>query len=159
MHRDPEPATDLGYLLIGKAKLPKGLSFPIKRSCLDEFLRREAITSVTGVGFSGECRNGSILSADYYGPRRRNQHHTLNIWTNAVPSAIRASVESLIVNVAFPSLAMWLQSFSDVSLLRARTDHSIRFVLEQGPTRDGSAAPAGTSGLRLVQDWGLRRDQ
>jgi hypothetical protein len=151
---ESEPATDLGYLLIGKAKLPRGLSFPIKRSALDEFLRSEALASVSGVAFSGASRTGEVLSANYHGPRRRHQHHTLNVWIHAVPSAIRASVEALIVDVAFPSLAAWFRSFNDVSLLRARTDHHIRFVLEQCSTADVVVAPAGTAGLRLVQDRG-----
>jgi hypothetical protein len=151
MSRKPEEATDLGYELIGKAKLPKGLSFPVKRSVLDEFLRRERITNVTGVGFCGGSGRNVVLGADYYGPRRKSSRHTLNIWIYAVPSDIRKQVEELVVTVALPRLAEWLLSFSDDSLLRAKTDRSTSFALKGVSSGDRSAAPVGTGDLRLIQ--------
>jgi hypothetical protein len=151
MSREPEEATDLGYEFIGKAKLPKGLSFPIKRSVLDEFLRREGIVSVTGVGFCGSSGQNVVLRADYYGPRCKSSHHTLNLWIYAVSSDIRKPVEELVVSVALPRLAEWLLSFSDDSLLRAKTDHSTSFALEGASGGDRPAVPVGSSDLRLIQ--------
>ena len=40
-----------------------------------------------------------ILRADYYGPRRKSSHHTLNLWICAIPSAIRKPVEELVMNL------------------------------------------------------------
>jgi hypothetical protein len=147
----PEEATDLGYSFIGNEKLPRGLSFPIKRSALDEFLRREGITKVTGVAFCGNSGHNAILTAEYYGPRRKSSHHTLNLWIYAVRSDLRRSVEELIVHAAFPRLTEWLLSFSDDSHLRAKTDHSTSFALEEIPVIDPLASPVGGTGLRLIQ--------
>jgi hypothetical protein len=105
MNRKPEEATDLGYEFTGKGKLPKGFSFPIKRSVLDEFLRREGITSATGVGFCGNSGSNVVLGADYYGPRghhtkRAIQHAKLlkpayrGIGTRGLPSQASPSLES-----------------------------------------------------------------
>jgi hypothetical protein len=141
-----EEGTELGYVFIGKEKLAKGLSFPIKRSVLDEFLRREGITKVTGVGFCGTSRQNVVLAADYYGPRRRASHHTLNLWIFAVRSDLRRHAEELVKSTALPRLAEWISSFSDDSLLRAKTDHSTSFALEFSSTD-----------LRLIQCTGRGR--
>jgi hypothetical protein len=151
MSREPEEATDLSYEFIGKAKLPKGLSFPIKRSVLDEFLHRLGITKITGVGFCGKSGHNLVLSADYYGPRSKSSRHTLNLWIYAVPSGIRKPVEELVVSVALPGLAEWILSFSDDSLLRAKTDHSTSFAFEKISGGDRLAASVGSGDLRLIQ--------
>jgi hypothetical protein len=156
MSRKPEEATDLGYEFIGKAKLPKGFSFPIKRSVLDEFLRREGITNVTGVGYCGNSGHKVVLGANYYGPRSKSSRHTLTLWIYAVPSEIRRPIEELVVSAALPRLAEWLLSFSDGSLLRAKTDHSTSFALEGVSVSDRSATPVGSGDLRLIQSTGRR---
>lgn len=144
---------ELGYVF-GKAKLPRGLSFPLKRSILDDFLRTESITAVTTLYYCGASSVGRVIGADYYHPRGRHSAHWLCLWIFAVPSTIRSPVESLIVNVAFPPLAGWLRSFDDRSLLRARTDHMIRFVLERPATDGPLGTPDGCSELRLIRQEG-----
>ncbi|WP_435007138.1 hypothetical protein P12x_004512 [Tundrisphaera lichenicola] len=141
---------DIRYEFHGKAKLPKGFSFPMKRSVLDNFLRREGITKVTGVSFCGNSGDNIVLTARYYGPRRKSSRHTLSLSIYAVPSEIRKLVEELVVNEALPRLAKWLLSFSEESLLRARTDHSMTFTLEGTSGGDRSASSGGSGDFRLV---------
>lgn len=156
MSHKPEEPIDLGYEFLGKTKLRKGLSFPIKRSVLDEFLRREGITKVTAVGYCANSGHNVVLKADYFGSRRKSRGHALVLWIYAVPSDIRNRVEELVVNAVFPRLAKWLLSFSDDSLLRAKTDQFTSFALEEVLRGDRSASPAGEGDLRLVQSMGQR---
>jgi hypothetical protein len=157
MNHKRELDVDFYYTLIGKAKLPKGLSFPIKSSALDLFLRREGIMKVTGVGYCGSDENRVVLRADFYGPRSKSSRHTLNLWIYAVPSEMRRSVEEVIVSETLPLLAEWLLSFNDDTLLRAKTDHSTTFALEGASGGDQSASSVGSGGLRLVQSTGQGR--
>jgi hypothetical protein len=149
MPSEPEIESELGYTFFGKPKLPRGQSYPLKRSLLDDFLRRERIASVTGVWFCGNTTHDSgVLSANYYGSRRDSGRPTLDLRVHSVPSSLRSAIEKLIVSTALPALAHWIRSFDDPSLLQSQLNHCICFEIQSDPAVSSSEQGAG---LRLGQ--------
>src|SRR5580704_5349128 len=157
MPSDPIVNSELGYQFSGKPRLPRGQSYPLKRSQLDDFLRREQITTITGVSFLGSSKyNSRVLSADYYGSGRAWQRRAFNVAIYSVRSEWRSAIAELILSTALPALADWIRSFSDPSLLRSQTDHSICFVVEAAPISSSSEKDPG---LRLRQQDDYRKDR
>ncbi len=118
------------YELIGKAKLPRGFSYPLKRDALDAFLDTHGIDTITGVMYCGHSADGKVLSVLYYGKTRKHINPGASLAINAVPSQHRKSAESILLAEALPVLAAWLMQFSDQSTTRSQTNHEIRFLLE-----------------------------
>lgn len=111
------------YEFIGRSRLARGLSFPLNRSEIDEFLDHHGIDFVTGLAFCGLSEEQGVLSAEYWCARKRGMSHTLTIWVKAVPSASRQAVSQRITEELFPRLADWIAQFADRSNLSAQTDH------------------------------------
>jgi hypothetical protein len=124
------------YEFIGKSRLTRGFSFPLKRSVLDAHLNDCGIKSVTGVAYCGPADDHRVLGADYHGPRNRRMVHTLNIWVNAVPSAIRHHVAQRLEKELLAKLVDWINRLGDPSKLSNQMDH--RFEIYYGDmTEDG----------------------
>lgn len=122
------------YEFIGKSRLPRGFSFPLKRSALDAYLRDWDVNSVTGVAYCGPSDDHRVLGADYHGPRRCGMAHTLNVWVNAVPSAIRHHVAQKLEKDLLAKLADWITRLGDPSILSNQMDH--RFEIYYGEMTD-----------------------
>jgi hypothetical protein len=155
----PDTPNDVTYEFLGKPRLPRGLSHPLKRSLLDEFLRNEGLVTVTGVLFCGASKEDSnrVLSASYYGGRGSygvKTRHALHLSFYPVASKLRSVVERLIVSTVFPDLAKWIRSFDDASLLRAQMNHSLCYVLERDAEQ--AATDDEGAGLRLVPRFDVR---
>lgn len=120
-----------------KEKLPKGLSYPLKRSLLDSAL---CAASVYGAVYSvrylsGRRRSPVVLDAQFV-PLGRQAHPTvvgkslITLW--AVPSTTRRHLEQQIVATALPQLCDWLaQSQTEGSGWKSMP-HSVAFELVRG---------------------------
>ncbi len=122
------------YEFIGKSQLSRGFSFPLKRSTLDAFLDERGISAVTGVAYCDPSDDHQVLCADYHGPRKRGMSHTLNLWVNAVPSAIRQDVAHRIENELLSTLSNWIIQFADRSKSVSQSDH--RFEIHYDDVTD-----------------------
>ncbi len=123
------------YEFIGKSKLARGFSYPLKRSTLDAFLDASKIMLVTGVAYCDPSDEQRVLSATYYGPRKQEQSSTLTIWINAVPSRIRKHISVELGNSLLPRIGDWLVSLSDPTLLANQMDHRLEIYYDE--TTDG----------------------
>jgi hypothetical protein len=127
------------YEFIGKSRLSRGFSFPLKRSTLDAFLDHRQVQAVTGVAYCGPSDDRRVLSADYryWGPRDRGMSHSLILWLNAVPSAIRHYITKRIQEQVLPQLADWIRQFTDASKLASQLDHRFEIYYDK-VSDDGS---------------------
>lgn len=93
-------------MLIEKAKLPKGMSYPLQSSLLDGTLRAQGITVDTHL-----VQGGTIMLFEcFFWPANQNVgHERLYIRTSAVPSAKVHEARLFIESSVVPELVAWLQ--------------------------------------------------
>jgi hypothetical protein len=110
----------VSYRFDGRYPLPRGLSYPIRRSLLDANLDENAVALVGSLGFmkaalqSGE-QEGVVMRADYIGPSEWSvdravfgREGAIELRLYAVPSRHRAQVETALTRDALPQLCDWL---------------------------------------------------
>ncbi len=124
------------YEFIGKLRLRREFSFPLKRSTLDAFLDDRGISAVTAVAYCGPSDDRRVLCADYHGPRKNGMSHSLNLWVNAVPSAIRHHVAQVIEKDLLAKLGAWIIQFTDRSKTSNQMDHRFEIYYDD-VTDDG----------------------
>jgi len=93
-----------------KAKLPRGLSFPLKRGVLDAALMEAGLSKVQSVYYWQRQRGHIVLRADYLGEGHRGWAGAGRsaITVYAVPSSERQAVEQWLVSEVLPRMISWL---------------------------------------------------
>jgi hypothetical protein len=95
-----------------KEDLPKGLSFPIKRSVLNSVLDgRGILDELHHVYFSRPQRVGLVVRVAYCGEDRRGWFAAgkSGLWIFAVPSAERKQVEQVLIEEGMFVVTRWLE--------------------------------------------------
>jgi len=113
MNTEPEitPETQAESYSFSKAKLPKELNYPLKRSLLDAALRSASVyQTVWFVRYLGR-RNGNTVLNAHIGPEQYSDAAAgrvmLTVW--AVPAKDRRVTEDLLLNQGLPLLCKWLE--------------------------------------------------
>lgn len=112
-----------------KDKLPKGLSYPLKRSELDLALEQAGIRELFTVGFhTGNRKTNIILHVSFHG-EKRHYHPTVagtsSIVLYAVPSDTRALAHDLLIAQGLPKICSWLYSASRKGNVWRCKDHEL----------------------------------
>jgi hypothetical protein len=131
MKTEPEttPVAQVESYTFSKAKLPKVLGYPLKRSLLDAALRSASVCgTVWFVRYSGR-RNGKTVLDAYFGPEQYDYAASgkvmITVWP--VPASERLTTENLLLNQGLPSLCRWLaKSLSQGNVWRG-SPHSLTF--------------------------------
>jgi len=82
---------------------------------------------VTTLAYCGPSDVHRVLSADYRGPRKRVQPHSLSLSLNAVPSSICHHIVQTFEQDLLARLADWIIQLTDQKTLNSQMDH--RFEL------------------------------
>ena len=131
------------YEFGGRFLLPRGLSYPLKRSILDAALTVETAELLGSVAYMkaptlhGEAAD-LVMKADYIGPSERgvdgitagHEGATL-LRLYAVPSPARREVETALAKQALPQLHDWLISLH-ADPRRRDHSHCIRWCWSEG---------------------------
>ena len=122
-----------------KAKLPRGLSFPLKRSVLDAALLEAGVLGIDFVYYWLRQRGHLVMWADYRGEGRRGWASAgqLSITVYAVPSAERQATEEALVAEVLPRLVGWLKSLEKSGNTRRGSDQHFVASWEAGDTTIG----------------------
>ncbi len=97
--------SELNYELY-REKLPKGLSFPLKRSRLDTALEEARINLIRKVFYSARCpEDGTILSSCMLFPSSFSSN-TISLYP--VANSERKTSETLLIQFALPHVVRWL---------------------------------------------------
>ena len=94
-----------------KYKLPKGYSFPLKRSVLDEYLEAAKIEKVSQIYFSFHRNTDNIiLRSDFFGEAHKGSAGAgfSSITLSAVTSDKRKEIEIVLIEKVLPALCEWL---------------------------------------------------
>ena len=102
----------LAYSFI-KDKLPRGFSFPLKRSVLDAALLEAGIAGVSCVFYRHRKSGDIVMDADYHGEGWRGWPATRlsSVCVYSVPSGERHAIEAHLVSEVLPRLVRWLKMF------------------------------------------------
>jgi hypothetical protein len=95
-----------------KAPIPRGMSFPLKRSVLDAALDAAGIERVATVYYALAQRGARIVVwSQYLGEAHRGfaAAGTSSVTLYAVPSTERHRIEEALVDVVLPQLVKWLR--------------------------------------------------
>lgn len=113
-----------------KAKLPKGTSYPLKRSALDAALEQANVRGLVFVYYLKKQRTDEVMRADYHGDHRRDYFASgeTSVTVYSVPSTQRAVTESALLNEGVEVIAKWLQKTETAGNTWRSTDHQL--VLE-----------------------------
>ena len=118
-----------------KDKLSKRLSYPLKRSLLDEAWHTHHVyDAVYSVRYLGHPNRAIVLDACFNpivrGTPKTAGRNSLTLW--AVPAEQRHAVETLIVNHALPMLCLWLAKTQAEGEGWRIFPHEIRFEIQDG---------------------------
>jgi hypothetical protein len=92
-----------------KDKLPKGTSYPLKRSHLDAALEQANVKDLVHVAYLKRQRINEVMRADYHGEHLKfgcAGQSWLTIYS--VPGEQRAATESALLNEGIPAIVKWL---------------------------------------------------
>jgi hypothetical protein len=138
MERNLESKADASYSF-AKAKIGADLSYPLKRSLLDDALRStsayDAVCSVVYVS----TRYGNMVLEARFIPEGFGAHPTVSgrneIVLRPVPREQRHNIEQILVNHALPVLCDWLVKTRNEGNAWRGMRHSITFELAGGTIR------------------------
>ena len=93
-----------------KRKLPKGLSYPLKRSVLDKILDSAETERIKRVTFSSDRRGEIILWANFIGEGHKTPTiGNVGLYIYAIPSIERKQTQDLLIQKGLPTFVEWLK--------------------------------------------------
>lgn len=94
-----------------KDKVPKGLSYPLKRSVLDSSFEEYEISQIFFVYYFLRTGGNNVMRADYEGEGKKNfAAGKTTVTVYAVPSEKRKITENLLVQQGLPALLNWIKN-------------------------------------------------
>ena len=125
-----------GSLLYGfdKNRLPKGHSYPLKRSALDTALASANLSQIHWVYYLLRQKGSTVLFADYCGESNKGWAAAgkSSITVYAVPSVERKETEVALLQQGIPRLCEWLQAFANSGNVKRATDHHLVILYKDG---------------------------
>jgi hypothetical protein len=114
---------------LDKAKLPRGFSYPIKRSILDRHL--EAIGAPIFVVYFRFARGSSgSIHVEYHGEHDSLSEHPagkFSLTIYCLPSHLRAHGEEAVVQTGLPLICEWIAKAIQADPVWRSTTHRVRF--------------------------------
>ncbi len=117
-----------------KAKLPRGLSFPLKRSVLDAALLKAGLSGIHCVYYWLRQSGHVVIRVEYCGEGRRAWAAAgqASITVYAVPSADRQATEACLVSEVLPQMVCWLEALESAGNVRRGVDQHFVATFEAG---------------------------
>jgi hypothetical protein len=117
-----------------KAKVPRGLSYPLKRCVLDAALREAGVSGIHCVYYWLRQRGHIVMRADFCGEGRRGWAAAglASITVYAVPSSDRQVIETSLVSQVLPRMMCWLKELESSGNTRRGVDHHFVASWEAG---------------------------
>jgi len=110
-----------------KDKLPKGASYPLKRSALDAALEHANLKDLVYVVYLRNQRRDEVMRADYYGNHRKDFYASgkTSVTVYSVPSEQRAATESSLLNEGVRAIIKWLEKTETAGNTWRSTNHQL----------------------------------
>jgi hypothetical protein len=120
-----------------KAKLPRGMSFPLKRSALDAALAAAGVSKILCVYYWRRQGGHNVLRADYCGEGHREMAAAglASITVYAVPSEERQATERALLSEVLPAVMRWLGDLERAGNTRRGVDQYFVAAWQDGVVR------------------------
>lgn len=136
----------LEYDFLGRDKLAKGQTYPIKRGDLDEALEKAGVTEIKYVAYTcyvDKKEDVCVLSAHMHGESRHpgySTHQSPDIGVNSIPVDISPKIKKLLAkNDILNRLAKWLKRLEEAeSVRRDRSQHFKVFYRDESLVVDAT---------------------
>ena len=124
---------DLGYRL-SRHKMPRGFSYPVKRSELDAAIAALGIKSVESLVLFFQRVPESNLSVTYTGEQSYGigKPGTFSSWSYAVPSTERSAIQESIMRFMLPTALDWIAEIERAGNVRRLSNHHLSARLIDG---------------------------
>lgn len=94
-----------------KNKVPKGFSYPLKRSLLDKTFEEYEVSQIFVVYYSLRTGGDIVIRADYQGEGKQNfATGKTSVTVYAVPSEERKTTEDLLIEQGLSVLMKWIKN-------------------------------------------------
>ncbi|HYW73670.1 MAG TPA: hypothetical protein VE961_21790 [Pyrinomonadaceae bacterium] len=117
-----------------KSRLPQGMSYPLKRSVLDETLERAGVSRIYVVYYWLRQGGDVVMRADYCGDATKGRfaagQSSLTLY--AVPSTERKQTETLLLAKGLPPLCAWLKRAEEAGNAWRGKDHHLAIRCTDG---------------------------
>ena len=117
-----------------RAQIPKGLSYPLKRSALDAALAAGSITALAAVYFWMRQRGDLVLRANYSGETHRDAagagQATVRVYAGPAPE--RHATEVALLQEGVPRLVAWLRAANVAGNVWRASDHHLTMRYDAG---------------------------
>ena len=117
---------------LDRAKIPRTLSFPLKRPALDSALDSAGVASLAVVYFWTRQRGDVVLRADFCGEAHHAAAGQSTVTVYAVPAAQRRETEVALLREALPRLAAWLRRAESAGNAWRGSDHHLAIHYRAG---------------------------
>ena len=115
-----------------KDKLPKGTSYPLKRSHLDAALEQANVKNLVFVSYLRQQRPNEVMRADYHGEHLKvGSAGSASLTIYSVSGEQRAATESALLHEGIPAIIKWLLKAEAAGNTWRAVDHAL--VLEFSP--------------------------
>jgi hypothetical protein len=107
--------------------LPKGTSYPLKRSVLDRALEQAKVNDLVIVSYLRTQRQNEVMRADYHGNHRRDYFASgkTSVTIYSVPGEQRAAIESALLNEGIKAVVEWLVKAETAGNTWRAVDHQL----------------------------------
>lgn len=93
-----------------KSKIPKDLSYPIKRSVLNKILEDSGTNRIKWISYSDNRRGNIVVWANFIGEAHKTDSAgNIGLYIYAVSSDERKQTEEILIRQGFPKFVEWLK--------------------------------------------------
>lgn len=121
----------MGYSF-NKAKLPKGSSYPLKRSALDGALEKANLKDLVFVHYLRAQRPNEVMRADYLSEDKKGAFASgkTSLTIYSVPGNQRAATEAALLKEGLTAVVDWLVKAEAAGNVWRAVDHQILLKFE-----------------------------
>jgi hypothetical protein len=115
-------------------KVPRGFSYPMKRSLLDPAIAERGIKSIRSVVFFFSRSRESVVAVNYTGEQNAGilQPGTFSFWIYAVRSTERSIIQESIMRLVLPPALDWIVELDHAGNVRRTGNHHFAARLIDG---------------------------
>jgi hypothetical protein len=115
-------------------KVPRGFSYPMKRSLLDPAIAERGIKSIRSVVFYFSRSRESVVAVNYTGEQNDKilQPGSFSFWIYAVRSTERSSIQESIMRLVLPTALDWIVELDHAGNVRRTGNHHFAARLVEG---------------------------
>ena len=117
-------------MLVEKDKLPKGFSYALKTSKLEEAINEANIETDLHLIYCGPPSKMPLFAVEFWLPNQNVEYDRFYIRSGVVESGNRKTVEGIVNSKVIPSFIDWALDIISLPINSTKRVHGARFIAE-----------------------------